>query len=224
MNAAGQWSYRCLPLNIANAYGWEIILPSAFSATWDGNSAASSINVQPRDSIPPVAVSHFGHGVLTFYVPCVFRTEDGFDLMVQGPLNSPKDAIAPLSGIIETDWAPYTFTMNWVFTRPGTEVKFERGEPFCHILPLRRGELESFDPELRKLCECPELQVEYQTWDASRSHFIEELRKPGSQARLKKWEKNYFRGLDPHGKPASASGHRTKVALKKFLDKTNSTD
>jgi Family of unknown function (DUF6065) len=193
MNAAGQWSYRCLPLNIANAYGWEILSPSAFSAIWDGNAAASSIKVQPRDSISPAAVSHFGHGVLTFHVPCVFRTEDGFDLLVQGPPNRPKDAISPLSGIIETDWAPYTFTMNWVFTRPRTEVQFERGEPFCHLFPLKRGEVESFDPELRKLCDCPELHVLYQNWDASRSHFIEELRKPGSQARAKKWGSSWNR-------------------------------
>ena len=52
------------------------------------------------------AVSHFGHGILTFHMPCLFRTEPGVDLMVQGPINRPKDAIAPLSGIIETDGRP----------------------------------------------------------------------------------------------------------------------
>ena len=40
--------------------------------------------------------------------------------MVQGPINRPKDGIAALPGIIETDWSPYSFTMNWMFTRPGT--------------------------------------------------------------------------------------------------------
>ena len=43
------------------------------------------------------ALGHFGFGVLTFHVPCLFRTEVGFDLMVTGPINRPKDAIAPLT-------------------------------------------------------------------------------------------------------------------------------
>ena len=37
--------------------------------------------------------------------------------MVTGPFNQPKDAIQPLTAIVETDWAPFTFTMNWKFTR-----------------------------------------------------------------------------------------------------------
>ena len=36
----------------------------------------------------------------------------------------------PLVGLIETDWLPFPFTMNWVFTRPG-RVRLEKGEPFC---------------------------------------------------------------------------------------------
>jgi Family of unknown function (DUF6065) len=94
------------------------------------------------------AVSHFGHGILTFHIPCLFRTEPGIDLLVQGPVNRPKDAIAPLSGIVETDWAPYTFTMNWQFTRPGIAVRFEKGEPFCHVWPLQRGALQTVEPEV----------------------------------------------------------------------------
>ena len=51
----------------------------------------------------PSAISHFGHGVLTFHVPVISRTERGWDLMVSGPINAPKDATAPLSGVVETD-------------------------------------------------------------------------------------------------------------------------
>ncbi|MDR3507935.1 MAG: DUF6065 family protein, partial [Caulobacteraceae bacterium] len=30
------FAYRCLPLNIANAHGWEILNPCAFEAVWNG--------------------------------------------------------------------------------------------------------------------------------------------------------------------------------------------
>jgi Family of unknown function (DUF6065) len=43
----------------------------------------------------------------------VFRTPPGCNLYVRGPANSPKDGIAALEGIIETDWSEATFTMNW---------------------------------------------------------------------------------------------------------------
>jgi Family of unknown function (DUF6065) len=108
--------------------------------------------------------------VLTFDVPCLFRTEPGVDLLATGPLNRPKDGLAPLTGIIETDWAPYTFTMNWVFTRAQLVV-LERGEPFCHIFPMGRGSLEQIEPEMRRLSEAPEIERQHKQWSASRDCF-----------------------------------------------------
>jgi hypothetical protein len=71
--------------------------------------------------------------------------------MVQGPINRPKDGIAALSGIIETDWSPYSFTMNWIITRPDTPVRFEKGEPYCHIFPVSCGALRGSSPNLKAL-------------------------------------------------------------------------
>jgi hypothetical protein len=31
-----RFAYRCIPLSIANASGWEIVLPFSFSAVWNG--------------------------------------------------------------------------------------------------------------------------------------------------------------------------------------------
>src|SRR6478736_3013671 len=117
-NTENRHAYRCLPLTIANAHGWEILSPGGFNAIWNGGKGLDAVTVTADAGVEPAAMSHFGHGVLTFTVPCLFRTEPGFDLMVTGPFNMPKDSIAPLTGIIETDWSPYTFTMNWRFTRP----------------------------------------------------------------------------------------------------------
>ena len=63
--------------------------------------------------------------------------------MVQGPINRPKDGIArALRRDRNRLVARYSFTMNWMFTRPGTPVRFEKGEPCCHIFPVRCGEIE----------------------------------------------------------------------------------
>jgi hypothetical protein len=216
MDATNQrYAYRCLPLDIANAHGWEVLCPSAFVAAWSGGPQLEAIQVQSLSIAPPPATSHFGHGTLTFHLPCIFRTEPGFDLMVQGPINRPKDGIAALSGIIETDWAPYTFTMNWVFTRPG-RVGFAEGEPFCHVFPIRRGELEDIEPQQRPLAAEPELERQYKEWTASRSQFNKDLKQPGSQAQAERWQKRYYQGLDPDGQSTIGEEHRTRLRLRPF--------
>ncbi len=211
-----RFAYRCLPLGIANAHGWEILCSGGFVARWKGAPTLDSITIFGDPGVQVPAVSHFGAGVLTFHIPCLFRTEPGYDLIVQGPINSPKDAIAPLTGVVETDWAPYTFTMNWKFTRPGVAVRFDKGEPICHLWPIRRGEIESVQPELRLLSEQPELKSQYQAWNANRTHFNAELKLPGSKARADKWQKLYHQARRPDGTAAETPDHRTRLHVKPF--------
>jgi hypothetical protein len=209
------FAYRCLPLNIANGYGWEILCPDGLTAWWDGSDAKECVQVEPDTAGHRVAISHFGSGVLTFHIPCIFQTDSGVDLFVTGPVNRLKDGIGALSGIVETDWSPYTFTMNWLFTRRDRKVRFEKGEPFCHVFPIERGAIEAVKPRLRKLSEAPELERAYRDWADGRHSFTEELSEAGSAAQQARWQKNYFRGLMPDGRP-TAAGHVNRLRLRPF--------
>jgi hypothetical protein len=209
------FAYRCLPLNIANAFGWEILCDAGFLATWNGGSSLDAIKIEPDINATPAVTSHFGYGILTFHVPCLFCTSSGDGLMVQGPVNRPKDGIAALSGVIETDWAPYSFTMNWSFTRPGV-VHFEKDEPYCHFFPVRCNDVEDIKPELRLLSDNGELKRQHEAWTSSRNQFNADLSRPGSEAQFEKWQKLYNRGLDPEGRPAATQGHRTRLRLMPF--------
>ncbi len=212
-----RFAYRCLPLNIANAHGWEILCPANFKAVWDGSNELSAITIEfENPNQQPFAISHFGNGVLTFHVPCLFRTEQGYDLMAQGPINRPKDGISALSGVIEADWAPYTFTMNWIFTQPEVDVYFEKGEPFCHIFPVQRGYLAAVEPEIKAMSSEPEIAQQYKAWNESRLKFNTELKQPGSQAQAEGWQKTYYRGLLPDGSPAPVEDHGTRLRLRPF--------
>src|ERR1051325_1277381 len=211
-----RYGYRCLPLDIANVHGWEILCASGFSASWNGATGREAISIHADpESIRP-AISHFGHGVLSFPVACLFQTAPGYNLMVQGPINRPKVAIAALSGVIETDWSPYGFTMNWLFTRPVTSIRFEKGEPYCHVFPIRRGELDAVDPDMRRLSENHDLERQHESWIASRSRFNADLKRPGSDAQHRQWQKDYYRGTNPAGKPANIGNHQTRLRLKGF--------
>jgi len=156
--------------------------------------------------------SSFGYGVLTWYLPYVFRTPPGYNLLVRGPLNYAKDGIAPLDGLVETDWAVATFSMNWRFTRPFHKVKFERDEPICAIIPQRRGELESFVPEIRNLD--GELREEFQRWLESRQHHaVDHAKHPGNRDQ----QGHYTRGETVAGKKAFE--HQTKLAVAPFVER-----
>jgi len=217
MEATDQrYAYRCLPLNIANAHGWEILCPVGFTAVWTGGRGKEAVIVAADPGTRAPALSHFGHGVLTFHVHALFQTDPGTDLFVTGPLNRPKDAIGPLTGIVETDWAPFSFTMNWLFTRRATSVRFEKGEPFCHIFPLARGALEGIQPQIRRIEEAPDLERGYRTWAEGRTQFNADLAAGDQQAQREKWQKAYFRGEDPSGATRPATDHRSKLRLKPF--------
>jgi len=214
-----RFAYRCLPLNIANAHGWELLCPSGFSAHWNGLWSKQAVSIKPDLGTSAPAVSHFGHGILTFHVPCLFRTDSGVDLFITGPINRPKDGIAALTGIIETDWSTYSFTMNWRFTRADTKIRFEKGEPYCHLFPIERGSLERVEPELSRLSQAPELEREHKAWSARRLEFNADLARSGSPAEHERWQKSYFRGVTPTGQPAPAGQHRSRLRLKDFAAK-----
>lgn len=220
MDEAGErFAYRCLPLTIANTHGWELLTPTAFSATWDGQNGKDAIRIRSsRAAAAPIAVSHFGHGILTFHVPCVFQTASGINLFVTGPLNRPKDAIAGLTGVVETDWSSYSFTMNWKFTRPFQRIYFDENEPFCHLFPVGRSQLHEIEPEIVDLAKNPMLEKEHQEWAASRNNFNAGLTESGSAAAAEKWQKSYFRGVHPSGAQGPAD-HVKKLRLKPFRQK-----
>ena len=93
------FAYRCLPLVIANGHGWEILSQARHEVVWSGGVGAEDVEVTTHGDGAQRAMSHFGSGVVTFDVGCVFRTEPAVDLWVTGPVNAPKDGIAPLSGV-----------------------------------------------------------------------------------------------------------------------------
>ena len=209
-----RFGYRCLPLAIANQVGWEILNPEAFTARWNGRDGLDAIDIRFHGNPSPLVGSHFGHGVLTFSLGYLFRTTKSHNLWVKGPANSPKDGIAPLEGIIETDWAPFTFTMNWQFTRKRHKLTFDKDEPIACVLPYPRHYAAKFEPELRNLNQNPKLYEQYTQWREQRLRFNEALKQTGSDAQKQGWQRTYMKGEDGSGN--AFAGHQTKVQMKDF--------
>ncbi len=217
---SGRFARRCLPLLMANQMGWHLLSSHRVRATWDGGEACSSIQIEfPGGWAPFPLSSHFGSGIVTWTIPFLFRTPPGYNLLVRGPANWPKDGACALEGVVEADWAVSTFTMNWKLTHPGIPVTFEKDEPICMITPQRRGELESFDPELQPLDADQDAARDYRAWAESRRKFLEDLDASSSS---ETWQKHYFRGVTQDGR--HAEGHQTQLRLHEFVRRTKDPD
>lgn len=215
MDATPQkFAYRCLPLAMANQGGWVMGCPITFNAVWDGGSGLEAIKFSFKDEeLGPnrgQIRSHFGSGILTFSLPWLFRTSPGYGIWVHGASNAPKDGIVALEGLVETDWAPYTFTMNWKIMRRKEQVWFKKGEPIAMVTPFPLAMLEDVKPRFANITDDPALLEEYRAFVQSRSQGLKDLFGKGTPF----WEKSYMKGTRPDG--SQHGEHRSRFVLPGF--------
>ena len=207
-------AYRCVPLSVANAQGWEIVCPVTVAARWNGGARLRDIDIsfpEGTGTLPDNFVeSHFGSGIITFNPLLIFRTPPGYDLWVGGTPNEAKDAIAPLTAIVETDWMPFTFSMSWRFTRKNQWVRFARGDAFCFVMPVKREAIEDFTPLLRPLSADPQLMQTYADAKEQRGLGLFEAK---ASERFQGW---YSRGFQPDGSGEAIADHRAKSRPRTF--------
>jgi hypothetical protein len=209
-----RFPYRCLPLAIANQCGWLMRSPATFRAYWYGGPNKEDVEVQFAGPPDNRILSHFGVGTITFTIPFLFRTPPGINLWVKGPANYVKDGVQALEGVVETDWLMSTFTMNWKITRACEWVVFQKGEPFCMVVPVPRGLVESLVPQRVPISAEPELQQQYEAWQQSRQGFLKGLSTRDPAAVKQGWQKDYFQGKTPDGK--DFDGHQTRLSVREF--------
>lgn len=219
--------YRCLPLSMANAWGWEILSTAKFTAEWDGGLHPSSVKVTLLEGTG-APDGYFGEGTLTWHTGYLFKTEFPYGMYVTGAPNNPKPNTIPLSGIVETHWLPFTFTMNWRFTQPG-KFTMDIGEPFCQIFPIDMNTFDGMEAEIRTLHEpeAKQLYDDHWEWNYSRHEFLHGQK--NGKFGPADWQRNYFQGTYPPDERKcpihktddgeSITPHRTKPNTPAFADK-----
>jgi hypothetical protein len=230
-STSDRFAYRCLPLSIANAHGWVLCCRGSFDVEWNGGSGDRDVSVTPVGDGPLDAEGHFGNGVLTIYPRALFRTEPGYNLWITGPPNEFKDGIQALSAVVETDWMPYHFTMNWKFTRPDLRIRFAKGEPYCFLFPVKRGVPEAMEPVLMDLSDNPEINRQVHYADNMRGFKMQVkqmLEREGKKAALENekeltFQKWYMRGDFPDGSEAFGE-HQKSLQLRPFRDRRRSPE
>lgn len=188
-------AYRCVPLNVANQYGWNVLSPVDFSAEWDGGEESSSLVVKILEPVNfSIASSDFGHGILSIIPDFIVRTSSATSIYVRGVPNQISNGLQPLDAIVETDWLPFTFTFNYKFTKPGKLI-IKRGQPLFMFFPIQRGFIDSFKTSERHIESNEDLYNDYKKYsklrDAQNSGFMENSKNRGTYGRGKLFDKEF---------------------------------
>jgi hypothetical protein len=215
-------AYRCLPLSIANAHGWEVLCPAPIEINWNGGMTVDDIEVTALKPLPGGAPvdhfcrSNFSRGIITFHLDYVIETEPDWQILATGPFNDAKPTASPLTGVIESDWLPYPFTMNWQLLQPGI-TRFDEGEPFCSFFPVAKRALLDTELHIHRLADDSELESRHNQFRDTRTVFMERIKAGDPDAIKEAWQRHYFVGRHPDG--VLAPEHLNKLRLKEPVDK-----
>jgi hypothetical protein len=152
---------------------------------------------------------HFGAGIVTFAIPYVFRTPPGIELLVRGAPNFWVEGAQALEGLVETDWASASFTMNWRILAASRWVSWRAGDPICFLQPVSVALLEAAEPQQVMMSDAPAVDQAFRAWSNSRAVFNADPER-APQA----WERHYYLGKHVTGERAPS--HRTRLALARF--------
>jgi hypothetical protein len=191
--------YSCVPIVAANSMGWWILNCQELEVRWNGGTSISDIEIRDlaQEKNFQLCSSHFGSGILTFNMVILFKTPPGWGLWVGGPSNIFIDGLFPLEGIVETNWSPFTFTMNYKITRSNHWIKIPRFHPICRIMPIPLNLNDKSKLDWKHLEENPDLMQKHSEWNDSRAEHIRKMHTGETKER----QDYYKKGIDTKGCP-----------------------
>ena len=220
----GQYAYRCLPMQVANTFGWDLFAPDDFIISWNGEQDQSTLQINYPADDNHFAASTFGSGIVTFHPGYLFRSDPAWDLLILPPANHDQASkfATCLSGIVETSWLDFTFTLNWKLHEAGT-FHWKREWPVGRIVPIPH-DYDNIETELLQISDRGDLEKKYNQWADQRTQTISDINivygtgKDSGNVKVGKpkteWEKNYYTGKRLNGE--RISGHTISRKFPEF--------
>jgi hypothetical protein len=138
----------CLPLTIANQYGFVVKAAHDMTLYWTGGDARVALQATGYlDSGDDVQTynTNFGSGVVTIENKFLLRTPPNVNLMIMPVPNHYIENVYPLTGIVETDNLRRSFTFNIKVTTPNKKIYINKGDWLAAFIPIPRFYVERFE-------------------------------------------------------------------------------
>lgn len=142
-------AYLCLPLTIANQYGFVVKAAYDFEVFWPGGNLPAYVNTYNEiennkgGNIQNI-FTNFESGIISLEHNFVLRTPPGINLMTIQPPNYFIPGIHVMSGVVETDNLRRSFTFNLKVTTPKQIIKIKKGDWLSGFIPIKRYEVEKY--------------------------------------------------------------------------------
>jgi hypothetical protein len=171
-------AYRCVPLSIANTFGWDIFLPKDLDVEWNGRNQNKDLKIYENAHLYE---SHFGSGTFTIQVAYTWKTSEDYQIMVMPYPNPDQYDIVSLTAIVETDRLMYPWFLTCKVTRPG-RYKLKAGTPIARVIPIKVKD--TVDCNINLTSE-PKEYREYREWQADMRNKIDRTKED--------WQKFYHK-------------------------------
>ena len=198
----------CLPLTIANQYGFVVKSNWDAEISWDGNPN-STVEVkseawQNHESIQPF-VGDFGNGILTLENKVIIRTPPGINLMTMQPPNSFIKGLHVMQGVIESDNLRRNHSFNIKITEPNTTIKIKKGDWLAAFIPIPRFFVENFKlKDASKIFSSDIIENEMDS-----THKLGWERLNSDQPKINGSGRRYFKGI--HVNETSYKNHQKRI-------------
>jgi hypothetical protein len=208
-----KYAYKCLPLNIANQYGFAVLSPADFTLDWWGGKNGGEVDFEIKSDDPDLADhfhSYFGEGTFTLHVDFVLKTPEGFSTYLRGVPNQAKHGVVPLDAIVETDWLTFTFTYNFILTEPGI-YSFKKDEPLFCFFPIERNTVENFKLREARMEDDPNFLESFENYAKERNRLKEKDRSSPNPMGKPTFQHFYRDGVNSRGQKVSIKNHITNL-------------
>ena len=143
-------AYLCLPLTIANQYGFVVKANMDFTLFHPGKEAPVLIDLNGKqlsetDAYLQNYFTNFKSGILSIENAFHLRTPPGINLMTIQPSNYFIPGLHVMSGVVETDNLRRSFTFNLKVTTPGVKIHVKKGDWLSAFIPVPRYFVDGFE-------------------------------------------------------------------------------
>ena len=194
--------YYCLPLTIANQYGFVVKAATDLEIYYPGEESPASVKVGDGLNLtdrfrPQKYFTNFLNGVVTIENNFQLRTPPNVNLMVIQPPNYFINGIHCMSGVVEADNLSRTFSFNLKVTEPGKKIKIKKGQWLAAFIPVPRFYVDSFSLEPAENYISKDL-IESAQHSAKQLSYQRDnpVEKGGDMGKNNDCGRKYFNGLD----------------------------
>ena len=122
----------CLPMLMANSYGFYILSPANITIKWDGSLDSDVEFITDDESSHTSITNHSAKGTFTIQSQFIPRTPPGVFTLIK-PVPNIRLPFQPLEALMETWWLVANFGLVTFATQPGT-FKIYKGYPIAQMM------------------------------------------------------------------------------------------